>query len=490
MKRLKIHNLILIDKAEIEFGPGLNILTGETGSGKSAILSAIRLIAGERADVGLIRNGAEWALVEAEFEGPIFIRREIYRSGKNRCFIDEAQVSLTTLKERVQIEMVDQNSSILNQEKRLLDLFTGIESEVAEFEKSSSEEKQLSVELENLLQIPKDRELEWAKKDLELIEELDFKTGDEEKLAEEHHFLTHSQGLAEKMSVVAFALSDGAELSNLKRALSLLDGCSRVDSKLQPITAAMKGALLELDEVGNFVQSYADRLETDPNRLEAVEKRMASIASLKRRFGDIEAHKEKLLGTIDSLSNIDEQIKKHQEVLFGLREKNWIWSASIADKRKKAAPFLAEEVMKELVSLNIPFAQFKIEVDTQIRFLFSANSGHPPVPIQECASGGELSRLLLAIKTILADGESTLVFDEIDSNVGGQTASVLGEKIKKLGAKRQVICVTHFVQVAKCAIDHFLVSKEINRESTFTRIRKLSEKEKETEYNRMLGCIT
>lgn len=482
MKRLKIQNLILIESAVLEFGSGLNILTGETGSGKSAVLSAIRLIAGERADSSCIRKGAEWALVEAEFDGAI-LRREIYRSGKNRCFIDDAQVSLSELKEAVQIEMVDQSSSILGQEKPLLDQFAGITEEVLAFEASKSEENRLSNELNGYLAIPKERELEWAKKDLELIEEVRWK--EEEKLSEEHNLLTHAQELSEKIGAAASVFDEC--LPNLKRAQNLLEQILRLDAKLQPAAQSMKSALLEMEEAGRSVQSYADRIEVNPTRLESLEKEIGAIESLKRRFGpDIDAQKLKLTQTIDHLTNLDASIETLQKNLSALREKNKLAAASIDQKRKKAAPEFSRLVLEELKSLNIPKAQFLI--DEEFRFLFSANPGHPPISIEKCASGGELSRLLLAIKTILSEGKSTLVFDEIDSNVGGQTAAAIGEKLKRLSQFRQVICVTHFVQVAKCGKDHFLVSKSSRGDSTYTMVQKMGEKEKMDEYNRMMGC--
>ncbi|MBX7065729.1 MAG: AAA family ATPase [Parachlamydiales bacterium] len=487
MKRLKIQNLILIQSAVLEFGSGLNILTGETGSGKSAVLSAIRLISGERADTSCIRKGSDMAIVEAEFEDGSILRREIYRSGKNRCFIDDAQVSLAVLKESVQIEMVDQSSSILGQEKQLLDQFAHISEEVKAYEASNSEEKALENELNSLLATPKERELEWAKKDLDLIEEVRWK--EEEKLSAEHHLLTHAQELAEKIGMAASIFEEG--MPNFKRALSSLEHSIRFDAKLQPIAQSVKSALLELEEAHQSIQSYADRIEVNPARLEALEREIGSIVTLKRRFGpDIEAQKEKLNATIEHLTNIDVRIDALQKSLATLKEKNKTWSQSITGKRKKAAPQFSSLILDELKSLNIPNAQFEVSIDAQIEFLFSANPGHPPIPIEKCASGGELSRLLLAIKTILSEGKSTLVFDEIDSNVGGQTASAIGEKLKRISQFRQVICVTHFVQVAKCGKDHFLVSKEARDESTYTIVQKMGEKEKMREYNRMMGCKT
>ncbi len=486
MKRLKIQNLILIQNADIAFGPHLNILTGETGSGKSAILSAIRLIAGERADSGCIRQGANMAVVEAEFENGSILRREIHRSGKNRCFIDDALVSLAALKEAVQIEMVDQSSSILGQEQALLDQFAGIVANVADFERSQSDERQLTAELHALLTTPKERELEWAQKDLALIDEVRWK--EETKLNEEHHFLTHSQELAEKMGAVATTLAEG--LPQMKRALAHFEACVRVDSALAPTAHAMKGALLELDEVERAVQSYTDKLEVQPGRLEAVEREIGAIVSLKRRFeGDIEGQKQRLTERIEHLLQLDAQIAAFKQQLDVLCAKNTEWAQAIDAKRREASPRFAALVLEELRSLNLPHAQFVVVVDAPIQFLFSANPGHPPVPMAECASGGELSRLLLAIKTILSEGKATLVFDEIDSNVGGQTASAIGEKLRRIATARQVICVTHFVQVAKWGHDHFLVAKMALGGDTHTTIQKMGEKERELEYNRMLGHV-
>ncbi len=493
MISLKIQNLVLIEKAEISFGPGLNILTGETGAGKSAILSAIRLIAGDRAESQMIRKGADSAVVEALFENGAHVRREIYRSGKNRCFIDEAQVPLSGLRAAVDIEMVDQSSSqtLLEQERPWLDAFAGLQGEVSAYEAAHAEEKKSEAELEQLLQTPKERELEWALKDLHLIEETHWQVGEEEKLTEEHHFLTHAQELAEKISAVAFTLTESGELPSLNRSLTLLEQCLRFDKELTPLAQSMKSALLELQEVGRSISSYSDRLEVNPQRLTTVEQRIAAIESLKRRFGpEIGAQKEKLQATIDHLSHIDSQIAALRASLLRLQAENQRRAQAITEQRKRAAQQLSPQVLQELRSLNMPHAQFNISVsDTfnDVRFLFSANPGVAPQPLEHCASGGELSRLLLALKTVLSSGASCLVFDEIDSNVGGQTATILGEKLQRLAAKRQVICVTHFVQVAKCATDHFLVAKIEKEQQAYTTIAKLDAKTKETEYNRMLG---
>jgi len=297
LKSLKIQNLILVEKAEIFFGPNLNILTGETGSGKSAILSAIRLVSGGRADSSCIRKGADFAVVEAVTNKNEHIRREIYRSGKNRCFIDDAQVTLAEVKQLIDIEMVDQSSShlIFDEQIKMVDTFANLLDEVSAFKASFSEQKKIEELYQKYLQTPKERELEWALKDLSLIEEINWQAGEEEKLAEEHHFLIHAQELNEKMSRIAFTLTESHELPSLKSTLTTLEYCLRFDNQLVPLAQSMKSALLELEEVGRSVSGYSDRLQTDPNRLINVEKRIGAIESLKRRFGvDIELQKEKL----------------------------------------------------------------------------------------------------------------------------------------------------------------------------------------------------
>ncbi|MES2274246.1 MAG: AAA family ATPase [Chlamydiota bacterium] len=527
---LKIKNLILIEHAEISFGPGLNILTGETGAGKSAILSAIRLISGERADAGLIRSGADLAVIEATFsayssnpfieEGvelpppasPLHIRREIHRSGRSRAFVEDQQVSLSFLRKCVghAIEQIDQSSSqslsLLDAQREILDLFADLSAETALFIASFNEETAIAVELQNLyqLQTQSERELEWARHDLKIIEEVNWKEKEEETLAEEHQFLASVEELAEKIHSISSALTEGTApcVPLLKRLSAALENCTRFDAKLQPYSQTMRSAALEMEEVGRTIGAYAEGLEANPARLAALEKRISEIEAVKRRFGpsweEVENTKRKKLAQIDQLTNLENRIEEVQCALKRLKEKNLSSARFLSQKRQSAAPVLASAVEAELKSLNLSSAQFQISLHEktmssngcdEVRFLFSGNPGTLPISLGECASGGEISRLNLAIQTTLAEkeGSSTLVFDEIDSNVGGQTAVVLGEKLKKIARGRQVICVTHFVQVARFAAEHFLVAKREKDGMAFTVVSKLKAKERELEYNRMLG---
>jgi DNA repair protein RecN (Recombination protein N) len=532
-KILRIKNLILIDQAEISFGPGLNILTGETGSGKSAILTAIRLISGERAESQMIRKEADFAIVEAVLEpfdlpseegfsphvlgAGITVRREIHRSGKNRCFIEEQQVSLAFMRKCLEsaIERIDQSSSLSlctsEEQKNILDTYADISADVASFAQSYKGEKAQECRLDSLVQSQreKDRILKWAEEDLSAIEEVNWKEGEEGTLNEEHNLLSHTQELLEKIGSLTASLSDGPSpiVLNLKKCLSNLESCVRFDPKIGPIAEIVKGVGLELEETSRWLESYTTQLEADPNRLEMIERRIGEIEAIKRRFGssfaEVEKKKKDLITQIDTLSKLETDIETLQKELIALREKNRLTATELSQRRRIALPKFSTQVEEQLQSLNLPHAQFCVSLickpisfsgHDEIQFLFSANPGVPPSPLEQCASGGELSRLLLAVKIVLSEKilymSSCLVFDEIDSNVGGQTASILGEKLKKLAEKRQVICVTHFVQVAKCALHHFLVSKIEKNGYAFTRVVQLSFPDRENEYNRMLGMST
>lgn len=520
--RLKIQNIILVDSADITFDKGLNIITGETGSGKSALLSAIQLIAGHRADSQLIGKNGDLGVVEAELShyslpydmsAPpkgenLLIRREIHKSGKSRCFVSDNLVSLSILRQIVgtSIELVDQSSSqmlcSLDEQRNMLDTFGDTVNEVKKLEASFSDELQIQKKLEELIQASetRSRDLAWEEEDLKRIDEVNWGPDEEEKLNQEHHLLTHAQELLEKMDTISSLLSE----NSLKKATSLLDGCSRFDATLPSLVIQLKSANLEIEEVQRALHSLFNRLEADPRRLKMVEDRLASIEQIKRRFGktfeDTQVKRKEINRRIDQLTMLDQELTALQLTFTKIKEENLALAKQISVKRKSAAAQLAPLILAELHTLNLPNAQFTISIENSpltshgcdsIRFLFSANAGHPPIPVEECASGGELSRLLLAIKTILTDKENShcLVFDEIDSNVGGHTATILGGKLKKIAQKKQVICVTHFVQVARYASHHFAVAKHDQNGRTTTNIALLNELEKTQEYQRMLGSF-
>lgn len=516
--RLNIKNLVLVESCEIVFEKGLNILTGETGAGKSALLEAIRLILGERADPSLIGKNGEIAVIEAILTNvflpedlempkpnhPLMIRREISKMGKNRCFANDQMISLSTLKQIVghSIEIVDQSSSLLlnavESQRKILDTYSGTLPIIEKLEQSYGLHQKLYAKKEAILQAnqTRNRDLKWAEEDLQLIEEVNWKEHEEENLLEQHNLLSHSQELIEKLESLSSILSE----LPLKKAYLLLERCASLNPSLMPQAATLKGINVEIDEISRNILSSLSHLDADPNLLEKIEMRITEIEQIKRRFGrtfsDVEKKKIELQNKIDSLKNLDEELQELQSQIDKITEENLAMGLKIREIREKHAPEFTSSILDELKSLNLPHAQFVIDFKDSplsssgmdgIKFLFSANIGYPPIPISECASGGELSRLLFSFKVTISSKEnnSCLIFDEIDSNVGGQTAAILGEKLKQISEKKQVICVTHFVQVARLAQTHFLVKKYEDEGKTI--ICKLKDEEKNLEYSRMLG---
>ena len=505
LKHLKIQNLILMTQAEISFGSNLNVLTGETGAGKSAILSAIGLIMGERTDTQLIGKYGDSAIVEATLDS-LTIRREIDKSGKNKCFINGKPTPLSSLRSIVKplIERVDQSSSQSlfepAQQREILDTFANVKEIAKHFSESFLETQKIERELKEkqFAKQSRDRDLAFAQEDLAFIEDVNWTSQEETTLHAEHKRLTHSQDLVQKIESILTILSE----NKLKQVHSLLDSCARIDDSLLPLTGTCKSLNIELSELERTLTSYLDRLDTNPNHLASLEQRIAKIEQLKRRFGktypDVQESKQKLTSKIEEIQSLDEDCNELETLLEARRKENEEIAESLSTLRKDAAPLLSSLILQELRILNLPSAQLTITLSPQplcshgkdqIGFLFSANLGQMPIALKDCASGGELSRLLFSIKKVLSQKEQTacLIFDEIDGNVGGQTAAILGEKLKEIANHKQVICITHFTQVARYATDHFLVVKKENDDQTISMIKKLKETEKEQEYQRMLG---
>ena len=513
IEHLSIQNLILVDKAEVDFGPGLNIITGETGSGKSAILTAIRLILGQRADMQWIRKGADLAIVEATIRATItlddlnlpptfIIRRELHKSGRSRCFIEDQQVTLQQLR-ALPIELIDQSASLKvcepHAQRDLLDTYGELQSFVPHFNTLRAAQKKL----EDLLQLQQTSQIEQQRmeEDLTFIEEINWREEEDERLQTQHNLLTHASELLEKTTDLTSFLSE--ELPPLKRFTHQIESLVKIEPKFQECTEWLKVASLNLEEASHFLTSYGSNLETDPNRLFAIEKRLGEIESIKRRFGSfaqIEQTRASLNERVAKLSNLDEEIEQARNELVATESTVFALSKKRTEARTKSANQFAESILSELKSLNLPDARFAIDLQPktlcengadEIRFIFAANPGQPLRSLDESASGGELSRILFALKIALGNKEHStcLIFDEIDSNVGGKTAAILGTKLEKLATSCQLICVTHFVQVAKCAMDHFLVSKRTTDTGALTAIQKLDALARFKEYERMTGII-
>lgn len=520
LEHLKIENLVLIRRAEFQPCLGLNVITGETGAGKSVVMSAIRLLAGARADAQLIRDGATLAVVEGiiEWNGPppfdfippfqkkARIRREISSSGKSRAFFNDCLITLTQLKTigASLIEFADQNQAreLLSSQRKLLDLWAKVD--LREYRALYKQQLALQEELQRLENEKHNADLllSHTQNQIEEIERVQWTDlQEEEALSQEHTELTSKEKTNKLLTSYLHNLQQGTAVSALlKKTASQLYQFEL--TSLKEAASLIENAVIEILEAERIVEAEAVHCEPDPYRLEFVESRIAEIEKIKRKYGrgheQVHQHLQTLYEQKSSLEQLDERIEQLQNESNKLTNQLFDMASAISKKRIDAKRTLEERMKDELSSLSLAQARFLILIDKEtisldgidsVRFFFSANPGCELSPIEQCASGGELSRIFLALKLLLAEKEhrSCLVLDEIDSNVGGVAASSLGKKLKELGKSRQLICITHFVQAAKCATNHFIIEKKVEDNETHSTISLLNHDKKEREFSRMLG---
>lgn len=525
---LKLHlkNLVLIESCEIPFGRGLNILSGETGAGKTALIEAIGLALGQRADSSTIRSGEDKAIVEAIFSledvpkavalleeagidfdktEPLKIRREITKEGKNRALINHQPVPLPLL-QSLSIHLIDligQHSSQLlkSQEnhRMLLDLFGDLQDLVKAFNTAWAHEKKAQELQEELLKAKTLKEKDSASLQKELSELKSINLSEEEALFQEYERLINSQENKEKILSLCNDVNNA--LPFIKRAKIGLDALSQ-DPSLQESLTLVQEAFVFMQEASHLLGSYNYRLEVSPERLQILEEKLKTLSHIKRKYGssteEIEQYKGSLQNTLKKWENLDFELENAEIELKGAQQKTKTLCTELHTKRKASAKSLSRLLTSTLCSLNMEGSELTIEVcsdkrtstgEDSVNFWLKANKGESSLPIKANASGGELSRLLLALKLTLSEKNETptLIFDEIDANVGGKTADLIGEKLKELSKCRQILCITHFPQVASKADEHYRIYKEEEEGRTFTRIEPLKAKERQKELLRMLG---
>ena len=533
LKQLIIKNIILVESAEITFGNGFNVLSGETGSGKSAILAALGLILGDKTDTDIIRSGADKACVEAIFElesfAPLFgmlsdagiehtpeedliIRREITAAGKSRSFINNQSVQIAFLKKAGQLligrvnQHAPQQLFSLDHHRHILDLYGNLLPIASEFSKSWDKENRIKDEIENLQREEHHRlrEMENLQADLEELEKAQLKEGEEEELFAEYSLLANSEELTQKTQAILQVLEGekSGVLNLLNKSQNAWDALVRIDSKTDEMAKAFQTACMELKEVSYSLQKYAHHIEFNPARLEQVNERLSLINKLKRRYGptwqDLTLRTAEMKNRLFHLENRDGHIALLTAERENLAKINNDCCAELSRQRKHAAQSLCLEITRHLRSLNMPKAEFQMEIlqqkrnhsgDDKVEFYFAPNVGERLISVKECASGGELSRIMLSIQTLLAGKEQLpiLVFDEIDSNIGGATAAEVGKKLREISLQHQILCITHFPQVARQADHHYQISKEEQEGRTVTQIVTLDEHTRSCELLRMQG---
>lgn len=517
LKRLSIHNLVLVERADLEFNPGLTVITGETGAGKTALLEAIRLILGERADASKVRRDSTKAHITATFDvalspqleaifedsgvpspqdEPLVIAREISREGKSRCFVSGEQVTLGFLAKlgHLLVEMIGQHAQIdlkkATIQRDLLDQFAS--SNLSEFQQCLKRENVLIASLE------KDRETQrkldplWLRAQVEQLETLAYEPGEEESLFSEFSLLSNSEEI-QLHARAAAELADQA-LASCHELSVHLDKLP-----LEEAEGLAKETKLQLTEIANLANSLGSKVESDPLKLAKLEERLKTIDQAKKRFGqDLLAAKEHLESQLTDLETIDQRIEEAEAALKAAQEETNHQAQQLTTKRKKAALELSQLLSERLRQLNIEAAEVSISIepttrsqagDDSVTFCLRANRGEKMTPIKDSSSGGELARLLFCLKLILTSkgARTTLVFDEIDAGVGGQTATLMGTQLQELSQTGQILCVTHFPQVAKFATNHLRVLKYEKEGRTHCEMRFLKPEEQEGEFVRMLG---
>lgn len=533
LKFLKLHHIVLVEVAEISFEEGLNILSGETGAGKSAILESLLLTLGQRADSDLLRHGCEKGSVEAAFDidcipqiFPILqqaglahekgeyllIKREIHANGKNRCLINNQFVQLPLLRQigSFLLDIVGQHShqklKSCDYHRNTMDQFAKLCSLCEQLRNTWETLCRAKSSLNNLQneEATRLREIEICHMELKDIEEVALQEDEEESLFEELSRLTHAEELAEKSHDAYQALSGSSPsaLQLLSPQVLRCEQLANIDPSLQEVFHSVKNVELELQEAAYTLRSYHSNLQIDPDRLAIIDERLSCINRLKKKYGstyqEIQAYQNQLLERLNCLENADSTLEELKQSIEKLQTKCDHLCADLSKKRRKAAKKLEEQVTEQIRHLNMSNALFQVNVskqernafgDDKVEYFLMPNTGEKCVSIRACASGGELSRTLLGLKTVLASSEqtSTLFFDEIDANIGGETASTVAKKLKELGKKHQILCITHLPQVAKEANHHLKIEKIEHNGRTFTQISSLSLKERKEEITRMLG---
>lgn len=530
---LRIKNLVLMDLCEVHFNKGLTIITGETGAGKTALIQGLHLILGERADSSLIRKGEEKSHIEASFDisnhpkikellssygidynedEPLIITRELFKEGKSRAFINHQAATLSLLQSIGQhlIHIIGQHSyhELKSHEtlREIIDLFGSLEPDLEQYKKSFEALKEAQKKLEDLEQqlLEKERNFEKYKDELAELTSAQLKESEEDELFEVYSFNSKAQEIGEKSKEICRALSEGPrpilrELSHFKYACEQLISAH---STFLEQTTLLQEAIVALQEVDHGLQKILSSLDHNPRTLEQIEERLSLYNRIKKKYGptfqDWKKYQCALEEKMHQWELLDEAIEtaKEEEAL-ALKELQR-QADLLTKKRNLYAKALEEKLSSAICELNMPGASVTIEIKPQVRnstgqdhitFWLQANKGEKPASLRDSTSGGELSRLLLAIKTTLAEKNNTptIIFDEIDANVGGTTATLIGDKLIELSRHRQVFCITHFPQVAKKADLHLRVFKQDKDERTIARLEKLGSKEREKELLRMLG---
>ncbi|MGB9628495.1 MAG: DNA repair protein RecN [Thermodesulfobacteriota bacterium] len=535
---LRIKNFAIIDELTLSFTKGLNILTGETGAGKSIILNAVGLLLGDKATEEMIRSSEEEAIVEALFDlsdnpyaqekvrerlqkvrarkedDSLVVRRVISKSGRGKVMMNDQLATLGTLSEiggeLLSIYGQHEHQSLQRVETHIdiLDELGGLIEKREEFQKKFQEFISLSEEVARIKEEKEkgSKERELMRFQLKEIEQSQIQEGEEEALREERKILLHAKKLIDFATSSEEKLigENGSVIEKIQSILHQGREVSEIDPSLTPFLKNLETSLIQIEESSLSLRDYLRKIEINPQRLEEVENRLDEIQRLKRKYGstveEILLFKKRIEETLRSFTFDEERLSKLEEALTPLQMEVESLARRLSRERRRIASELKRSVEKELSSLGMKRTTFEVHLEEQslsnkgidrVEFLISPNIGEAVKPLAKIASGGELSRIMLAMKRILAKvgGCQVLIFDEVDSGIGGAIAEVVGRKLKELSKIHQVICVTHLPQIACFADLHHSVRKEVRGGRTVTVVNRLEKEEVVDEIARMLGGV-
>lgn len=518
IRYILIQNFATIENIQIELEDGLNIITGETGAGKSIVIEAISLALGARADSSFVRTGTKKAIIQliAEIDDEEYIiTREISSTGKNICKINNRLATLSeisTLVEKLADIHGQYDNRLLMDNKSHLNLVDNygddeISSVKKAFESSYYDYKKSKKELDKLLEDDKNnrQKEDYLRFEISEIEKAKLNPKEDENLPERISIMENSEKIYSAIEKSNMLLMDGEVniLSSLGRLTECLSSVSNYSSDIADMATVAGDIYYSLEEISNKLHTIKEEISFNPAEIDQLISRLDNIESLKKKYGnsieEILTYKEKISEEILRIDNFDtlkeDLLKKAKEDISRLKK----YAKSLTKLREKYALQLSEAIEKEMQDLNFPDAKFKIEISSspainssgadQAEILISTNKGEPLKPLIKTASGGEISRIMLAIKSVTGNHDMipTMIFDEIDSGISGITASAVGKKLRQVSKNHQVICITHLPQIAACGDYNYKIFKESNEVETFTQIQKLDQKEFIYEIARLLG---
>lgn len=511
LSTLHIKNIGIIDDLSINFEEGFNVLTGETGAGKTLIMGSLAILSGGRFSKEMIRKGEEYSLIEASIfvpqskfseDGNIIISREVYSNGRNTCKINGNLVTVSELK-KVMSKIIDihgqhDNQNLLDNTKHIMYLDSFIGNELFKIKQEYQEYFSKYNEIKNKLknnygdETEKTRRLDLLRYQYNEIDVANLKVGEDLELEEKHNIMMNSEKLKENLEEIDENINSNAieYISNSIRCLEKIEDYGEVyKTKL----AELKSIYYELQETARDLSSLKDEANFDEYERDEVERRLDIIFSLKRKYGnsieEILEYKNKLAEEIEQIENVEEINKKLKMEQKEIESKMNNLCNLMNEKRKKYGIILSEKINKELKDLEMPNACFSIKIEKEasfningndrIEFSISTNIGEESKELIKIASGGEMSRIMLAIKTVLADIDEVpiLVFDEIDTGISGKAAKAVAEKMKIISNKHQTLCITHLPAIAAQGDNNFYIYKEVKNGKTRTNIKKLNEEE-------------